>query len=142
MPQDNRSAVVQTVASSKPGLPPRLPWQPTGRPPRTQKGGGGVAGPTLYPTNGWKGCGIPCAPPSARAARRQELAERQARLAAGGERAGDRGGLVGLLALGVVYARLTTDEAPPDRRLVRQLLELHEQARRVLRSSARGAGLD
>jgi len=40
------------------------------------------------------------------------------------------------------YARLTTDEAPPDRRLVRQLLELHEQARRVLRSSARGAGLD
>ncbi len=66
----------------------------------------------------------------ARAARRQELAERQARLAAGGERAGDRGGLVGLLALGAVYARLTTDEAPPDRRLVRQLLELHEQARR------------
>lgn len=64
------------------------------------------------------------------ARRRQEVGERQARLGAGAERAGDRGELVGLLALGVAYARLTTDDAPPDRRLVRLLLDLHEQARR------------
>lgn len=57
------------------------------------------------------------------------MAERQGRLAAGGERACDRGELVGLLALGVAYARLTTDAAPPDRRLVRLLLDVHEQAR-------------
>ncbi|KAK9842285.1 hypothetical protein WJX81_004630 [Elliptochloris bilobata] len=58
---------------------------------------------------------------------RQEVGERAARLTAGAERAVDRGELVGLLALGVVYARLTTDEAPPDRRLIRLLLDLHEQ---------------
>lgn len=57
------------------------------------------------------------------------MVARQARRAAGGERAGDRGELVGLLALGIAYARLATDEAPADRRLIRQLLDLHEQAR-------------
>ena len=53
------------------------------------------------------------------------------RLDGGQERPGDRGELLDLAALAVLYARLASDEAPFDRKAMRAALDLHA---RVLRS--------
>ena len=56
---------------------------------------------------------------------RKGLAERAGRLDGAQERPGDRGELVNLMALAVLYARLCSDAAPPDRKAVRAALDLH-----------------
>lgn len=50
-----------------------------------------------------------------------------ARLDSLGERPGDRGGLVDVMALAVLYARLCSDEAPFDRKAMRLVLDLHQR---------------
>ena len=43
------------------------------------------------------------------------------------ERPGDRGDLVDLLALAVLYSRLCSDEAPFDRKTMRLVLDIHQR---------------
>ena len=43
------------------------------------------------------------------------------------ERPGDRGALVDLLALAVLYSRLCSDEAPFDRKTMRCVLDIHQR---------------
>ena len=43
------------------------------------------------------------------------------------ERPGDRGDLVDLLALAVLYSRLCSDEAPFDRKAMRLVLDIHQR---------------
>ena len=43
------------------------------------------------------------------------------------ERPGDRGDLVDLLALAVLYSRLCSDEAPFDRKTMRLALDIHQR---------------
>ena len=43
------------------------------------------------------------------------------------ERPGDRGDLVDLLALAVLYSRLCSDEAPFDRKTMRLVLDVHQR---------------
>ena len=50
------------------------------------------------------------------------------RLGTAAERPHDASELPGLLAVGVVYMSLCREESTPDRRLLRTMLDMHQQA--------------
>ena len=58
---------------------------------------------------------------------RQEVVAVMGRLDSYQERPGDRGDLVDLLALAVLYSRLCSDEAPFDRKTMRLVLDIHQR---------------
>ena len=60
--------------------------------------------------------------------RRQETTAITGRLADEAEAIGDRHALLGLLAMGVLILRLAKDHPAVDKKLLRQLLDLHTQA--------------
>ena len=59
---------------------------------------------------------------------RQEATAITGRLASQAEAIGDRHTLLGLLAMGVLVLRLARDHPAVDKKLLRQLLDLHTQA--------------
>ena len=58
---------------------------------------------------------------------RQELANVTGRVSSEGETVGDRDALLGLLAMGVLVLRLGKNNPAIDKKLLRQLLDLHTQ---------------
>jgi len=60
-------------------------------------------------------------------ASRHEVLAVMSRLDSYHERPGDRGDLVDVLALAVLYSRLCSDDAPFDRKAMRLVLDLHQR---------------
>ena len=69
---------------------------------------------------------------SAKCLCRHDVLAAMSRLDSYQERPADRGNLVDVLALAVLYSRLCSDEAPFDRKAMRLVLDLHQRVSRLL----------